>query len=143
MSDEKIKHNYMCDWCCADKTRIFYLCDGHIKLIANNEIKKAREETEARLTKKFSNYLDRLSETHQKSSLLNVHEVLDEVETYLTERGHGSLGLAVRVRVIEKLSGSDKRGLNRSAGGTSVQEQASERGLKSPAPAEKELKTHD
>ena len=44
MSDEKIKHNYMCDWCCADKTRIFYLCDGHIKLIANNELKKAREE---------------------------------------------------------------------------------------------------
>ena len=50
--------------------------------------------------------------------------------------------------VYEKLmdiqeSGSDKRGLNRSAGGKSVQEKASERGLKSPAPAKKELKTHD
>lgn len=112
MCDEKKLKEIETDYEIFQKEEFDERCDLiplpiFLKWILKRE-KKAREETEARLTKKFSNYLDRLSETHQKSSLLNVHEVLDEVETYLTERGHGSLGLAVRVRVIEKLSRSVK-----------------------------------
>ena len=150
MSDEEIIKNHKRIGCEYHNGEYGYDCLSCVKANEQELMKKAREEGE----KEGANEnLIKAVINISRGVCMSCGGVIDFSEYKIPMCSACRLSIWSRVineklywnnsKEIEKLFGSDKRGLNRSAGGKSVQEKASERGLKSPAPAKKKVCKHE